>query len=316
MAAGSETQFIDAWLDERANGSKKSNSLLVSMLGDIVVPHGGEIALSSLVHAGELLGIGEQTIRSAANRLAGEGWITGETLGRRSFFRLTDFGRIRFEVASRRIYQEAEQEWAGDWQIVMIARSGNLSTQVLDDVNRDLTWAGFGKVSPGVFLRPLVEGAGACEELNINAVAAEHSLCFISTSPPCCVHENSMKNFVCELWDFRTIESRYQRFVSLYDPVLAAVWTSDRRIDGATAVKLRTYLNHDFRRIRLIDPQLPLELLPEKWIGGRALYVAHEIYDLLVGPSEAYIMEHFEGQLGRLPQLTPDFYDRFGGLSR
>ena len=62
--------------------------------------------------------------------------------------------------------------------------------------------------------------------------------------------------------------------------------------------------------------QLPAELKSESWIGNRALYITHEIYDFLLAPSEDYIMSHLEGTNGHLPQLESDFYERFGGLSR
>ena len=73
---------------------------------------------------------------------------------------------------------------------------------------------------------------------------------------------------------------------------------------------------HDFRRIRLLDPALPSELLPDGWNGDRAIYIAHELYDLLMPSSEQFIMEVMQGPDGRIPYVDSSFYDRFGGLTR
>lgn len=42
--------------------------------------------------------------------------------------------------------------------------------------------------------------------------------------------------------------------------------------------------------------QLPVELQWGNWIGNRALYIAHEIYDFLLAPSEYCIMSFLEAR--------------------
>ncbi len=309
------TSFISLsdWLNQRISGSKKSNSILLSFIGDVVIPHGGSIGLGSLVHVGELLGITEQTVRSAANRLAADDWLAAETHGRRSFFTLTPSAVERFGAAIRRIYHHAEAEWTGEWHIVMVDPASMDST-ALEEVNRDMAWTGFGKAANGVFVRPKTDEGVTCSDIQINSHAGASAVCFTATRPPC-AGEETLRPFIKRLWDLDAVESRYRAFIDRYDPVLAAVWGASS-MDGGLALAVRTYMNHDFRRIRLVDPQLPAELQPDNWIGNRALYIAHEIYDFLLAPSEDYIMFHLEGPEGRLPQLESDFYERFGGLSR
>lgn len=302
------------WLEHRKAGSKKTNSILLSFIGDVVVPHGGSISLGSLVHVGELLGITEQTVRSAANRLAADGWIVGETMGRRSFYTLTPLAKIRFASALRRIFYHAETTWSGEWSILMIDPAG-FDSVTMDEVNRDLAWTGFGRAANGVFVRPLIDKEFADNDLLINEDACQQSICFTASQVPCSPNE-SLQPFIKRLWDMDAVEARYKAFVETYDPVLAAVWGASSALDGDLALALRTFLKHDYRRIRLVDPQLPPELQPENWVGNRALYIAHEIYDFLLAPSEEHIMTSLQGPEGQFPQLHPDFYERFGGLSR
>ena len=67
---------IAGWIEERQAANRRSGSVLITLFGDVVVPHGGAVALGSLVEAGALTGISEQTIRSSVNRLVADGWLT------------------------------------------------------------------------------------------------------------------------------------------------------------------------------------------------------------------------------------------------
>ena len=88
---------IANWIKEREASSKRSGSVLISLVSDFVVPHGGAVALGSLVEAGALTGISEQTIRSSVNRLVADGWLTTEAMGRRSICRFSESGQKRFK---------------------------------------------------------------------------------------------------------------------------------------------------------------------------------------------------------------------------
>ena len=105
---------IADWIKEREAASKKSGSLLITVFGDVVAPHGGAIALGSLVDAGGLAGISEQTIRSSVNRLITDGWLSSEAQGRRSIYRYSESGAKRDRLAQPRVYQNANDLWDGE----------------------------------------------------------------------------------------------------------------------------------------------------------------------------------------------------------
>ena len=71
---------IAGWIEERQAANRRSGSVLITLFGDVVVPHGGAVALGSLVEAGALTGISEQTIRSSVNRLVADIRSDGATL--------------------------------------------------------------------------------------------------------------------------------------------------------------------------------------------------------------------------------------------
>jgi phenylacetic acid degradation operon negative regulatory protein len=77
---------------------------------------------------------------------------------------------------------------------------------------------------------------------------------------------------------------------------------------------LRTLLIHEFRRVQLHDPLLPLELLPEKWPGKTAYQLCHDIYQATFAQAEIHILATLSKEDGNAGEAAPYFYHRFGGL--
>src|SRR3974377_826359 len=79
-------------------------SLIVTLFGDAILPHGGSIWLGSLAALAAPFGCNERVVRTSVFRLSKEGWLTAAQEGRRSCYSLTDSARLRFEAADRIIY--------------------------------------------------------------------------------------------------------------------------------------------------------------------------------------------------------------------
>jgi hypothetical protein len=78
----------------------RASSLIITLYGDAIEPHGGTVWLGSLINLLEPIGINERLIRTSIFRLTKEGWLTAEKVGRRSYYSLTGTGRRRFEKPS------------------------------------------------------------------------------------------------------------------------------------------------------------------------------------------------------------------------
>src|SRR3954467_12131845 len=76
----------------------RARSLIVTVWGDALAPHGGEVWLAGLIRLLEPLGINERLTRTSIFRLARDGWLIAEARGRQSRYRLTPEGRSRFEA--------------------------------------------------------------------------------------------------------------------------------------------------------------------------------------------------------------------------
>lgn len=303
---------IAAWIKKRESAGKKSGSLLLSIFGDVVSPHGGAVALGSVVQAGLLAGISEQTIRSSVNRLVAEGWLASEAMGRRSIYRFSDEGEKRFAMAAQRIYRHSNELWNGEWHII-VANNRKIDSELYHQCVRDLTWSGFGKAADNVFVRPKLASTSVCCTGELAEVVASSMVCFFAQTASC-ISQEPLGDLIAMAWDLQTIEARYKLFIDRYKPLLALLLRKPF-LEDTQAFTIRMYLIHDFRRIRVVDPLLPQRLLPNAWSGCRALQVAHDLYDLILPASERYVMGTMQGPEGKLPVVASSFYERFGGLT-
>src|SRR5688500_20028390 len=101
----------------------RAGSLLVTILGDAIVPRGGVIALASLIRLAVPFGLTERLVRTSIGRLANEDWVSFERSGRASFYSLTVNGRARIAEATQRIYGAPPREWDGLWTMAIVPAS-------------------------------------------------------------------------------------------------------------------------------------------------------------------------------------------------
>src|SRR5207247_1851535 len=83
------------------------------------------------------------------SRLAADGWLERERIGRNSFYRLAERGQQTFEAATRHIYDPAPSDWTGCFELLLI---GNAEDR--DSAREALRNAGFGSPLPGVWVAP------------------------------------------------------------------------------------------------------------------------------------------------------------------
>lgn len=308
-----DTINIDDWVASRRSASRRSGSVLISLISDFVVPHGGAIALGSLVDAGACVGVSEHTIRSSVNRLVADGWVSTESMGRRSICRFSDSGMKRYSMAAKRIYQNLNTDWSGEWHMI-VSNNWMIEPERYSEHVRDILWSGFGRVSENVFIRPKLAQKGSCCNWDLPEALPESLACFTGIKKQC-IPDTAINAMIQRAWDLGTVKSRYQFFIDRYEGLLDTLLKSPA-VSGVQAFSIRSLMFHDFRRIRLIDPVLPAALHSPKWNGDHAFSIAQRLYQLLAHPSEQYIMEVMQGPEGRLPRAKAWFFDRFGGLAK
>ena len=103
----------------------RTGSLVITFHGDAILPRGGSVWLGTLLQFFELLGTDGGVVRTAVSRLAADGWLARDRIGRKSFYALARSGRERFEAAIAHVYDPHPQDWAGRFELLLIGNGAS-----------------------------------------------------------------------------------------------------------------------------------------------------------------------------------------------
>ncbi len=300
-------QLLDAFRQRRPVRTK---SLLMTIYGDSLEPHGGEVWLGSLIRLVEPLGINQRLVRTSVFRLTRENWLIARQRGRRSYYRLTERGRRQFGTAELRIYNDPPQAWDGEWRMVFVS-AGELASAERDAIRQELSWQGFGMIAPDVFTHPTAALAPAQAMLDEMGLADRAIL--MHGRPLDSTERAATEAMVRRCWKLDAIEADYRDFIASFAPLLDAARQRDD-LPPHECFLLRSLLIHDFRRVLLRDAQLPASLLPRDWAGQRARELTGSLYARIQARAEDHLMAHCETEDGGLPPANAEYARRFGGL--
>ncbi|HLG84759.1 MAG TPA: phenylacetic acid degradation operon negative regulatory protein PaaX [Bradyrhizobium sp.] len=269
----------------------RTGSIVITLFGDAIVPRGGSVWLGTLLAFFEALDIDSGVVRTAMSRLAADGWLTREKVGRNSFYRLAEKGRQTFEAATKHIYDPPPSDWSGRFELLLI---GNGEDR---DASREaLKNAGFGSPLPGVWVAP--SGVPVPREAS-GAIRLEVS-----------AEDENGRRLLRESWPLQRTADAYLKFMKMFSPLRD--WIGRReQLDDIDAFIARILLIHYYRRVVLRDPLLPPALLPQDWPGRAARELCAEIYRALLSSSEQWLDQHGTNEGGALPQARKVLVHRF-----
>lgn len=285
----------------------RSGSLITTVFGDAIAPRGGKVWLGSLIEVMANFGIGERLVRTSVFRLAKDGWLQSEQIGRRSYYHLTDDGRERFDQATHRIYGSPSASWDGLWCLLLLS---GLDTARKESVRKECGWLGFGPMSANVLAHPAPDLA----ELDVTMHRLDVADDLVVLNSQTVRNESGMRRLAHRCWNLAGLDQRYGEFVAMFRPVMRALQAGPQVADK-TAFCTRTLLIQEYRKILLRDPMLPDELLPSNWQGTAAYQLCRNLYRALHGPADAYLTDVMETADGPLPPTSSAFSTRFGGLN-
>jgi len=297
---------VRSLIDEfQSRPSLRAGSLITTVFGDSIAPRGGVVWLGSLIQAMSEFGISERLVRTSVFRLAKDGWLESDQIGRRSYYSLTDEGRERFEQATHRIYGEPTTHWDGRWCLLLLSA---LAAQDKELVRKELRWLGFGAMSANVLAHPTPDMA----DLDITLRRLKLTNDVVVMSAETLRSDAAMRRLARTGWNLDDIDARYASFVSMFRPVLATL-RKTRNVRPKTAFLLRTLLIQEYRKVLLRDPQLPAELLPTNWHGTSAYQLCRNLYVGLQQATDDYLTAAMETADGPLPPPGKSVSLRFGG---
>jgi phenylacetic acid degradation operon negative regulatory protein len=288
----------------------KAKSVIVTVYGDAISHHGGNAWLGSIIKLCAPIGLNERVVRTSVFRLAKEDWLAADQIGRRSYYRLTEVGRHRFDTAHSRIYHHISRPWDGAWTFVIIDFAA-MKAKSRDALRSDLRWQGFGQLAPGIMLHPDPDEAALRQAL-IDAEAGRNVV-VMRAAAESATAPSATRDLVNRCWDLQRLAKDYTVFLNTFRPV----WQTLHRaapLDPETCFAVRTLLMHAYRRVLLRDPKLPDELLQANWPGTAARSLCRNLYRLVQAPAEQHVMTRLETADGSAPAAHPSYFKRFGGL--
>jgi phenylacetic acid degradation operon negative regulatory protein len=262
-----------------------ARSLLVTIFGDSVVPHGGEIWLGSLLRLVEPLGISERLVRTSVQRLVTDGLLVTRRHGRRSFYSVPPAARHDFWEADQRIYHpRAATPWDGRWTIAIETPALGAADRAA--LRQHVAWLGFSSLGPSVHVCPLDRTEELSQLLTDAGLTAQVAVLRGELAAGGLADADLARVMTTQL---AAIDPAWRSFLRRFSPVAQALDT-DAAVDAETAFLARTLLVHAYRRVVLREPDLPAELWPADWIGERAYAVAAACYQALSAAAEVHLL--------------------------
>jgi len=293
----------------RQRPDASARTLLVTVFGDGVEPHGGEVWAGSLLRLVEPLGINERLVRTSLNRLVGEGFLVTRRHGKRSFYSVTPMARREVRQAERHIYHPRGDPWDGRWTVVV--NTNAVAPPARAAVRQHLGRLGFSAISPAVHITPFDRTDALRQVLEDLGLESQLAVFRGEVPPATGLDDADLAGLFST--DLKALEPAWRKFLRRFRPLADAAddGGAPAELDPECAFLTETLLIHNYRRIVLKEPELPAGLWPAGWIGEAAYDVAARCYHALAGPAEAHLLSVCEAGGAPLLPLDPEYAARY-----
>nr|WP_250300485.1 PaaX family transcriptional regulator C-terminal domain-containing protein [Streptomyces sp. A 4/2] len=262
--------------------SAQPRQFIVTVYGLYSRTEGGWLSVASLIALLSDLGIDAPAVRSSISRLKRRGILRAERRDGAAGYALSDEGLSVLREGDHRIFRRERATPADGWLLAVFSvPESERSKRHL--MRSRLTRLGFGTVSSGVYIAPAHLYDTTAEMLRrlgldgyTDLFRADH-LAFADPAEK-----------VRQWWDLGQLEQLYGEFVRKHAAVLERPQpgTADAAARDAFVDYVRVLT--DWRQLPYLDPGLPEELLPEKWIGIRAADLFFALQSQLADGARAY----------------------------
>ena len=263
-----------------------TQDMVFTLYGDYIRHRGGEAWMGSLIELLGLFDISGQAVRSALSRMSRKGWLNSRRISRYSFYSLTPKCIDLLEEGARRIYQPRCDPWDGQWYLLIYSIPES-KRQLRRKLRKRLLWLGFGVLNHSTWISPRdlrAEVQPIVDTLGLNSYVE----CFTGE------HKGftSDEEIVASCWNLRRLNDYYAALITRFGPLYEE---HEARLEAGESLEPREcfiqrfMLIHEYRFSPYLDPNLPLELLPGDWLGGRVTRLVQQYHDLLVEQAETFV---------------------------
>ena len=210
----------------REIGPSSARSLLLTVLGEYVLPSGEPVWTGTLVAALGLLGVAEKAARQALARTAAEGWIASSRHGRLARWQLTAAGRRLLTDGAQRIYSFGQDGEGWDGRVADRGRARGRPRRPGQAPDQDQAHLGRASARCPAACGSARNPAREAEASQILAELglAEAAMSFTARHGSI----GAQQDIVARAWDLRAVEARYAEFIAEF----AGLRAGDRRRDA------------------------------------------------------------------------------------
>ncbi|MFT6656919.1 PaaX family transcriptional regulator C-terminal domain-containing protein [Maritalea sp.] len=252
-----------------SDGRLRVWSVVITIFGDTIQPHGGTVAMSDLQTILSAMNVENGALRTAMSRLAKEGWVTRDKQGRHSFYKLSKAGLKSFIPATEKIYRAT---YSPDPKSLVIAVGPDVIGHAREAQNALLGAFGGLQLRNGVgfFADPSAKVLKQIEDAELLTIESDIQ---------------KLPDWVIDRFELHELAADYLALMDRFAK-LAAAGSSLQTLSPLEALAARTLLIHEWRRLILKQPPLPKHLLPKNWPGAECHKVVSETYLALLARSE------------------------------
>lgn len=240
-------------------GDPQPRQLIVTVYGLYARAAHDWLPIAAVVRLLQDLGVSAPAVRSSISRLKRRDTLRSLRLDGTAGYALSPSMLEVLREGDRRIFDHRPASAADGW-VQVVFTVPEVRRDKRHELRTRLAGLGFGPVAPGVWVAP---GTLADE---VHVALARHGL-----SPYVDIFRGEHLGYaplaerVRTWWDLEGIDARYARFITGYRPMARRVTRRAPSGDEAFAGYVRMLTV--WRRLRYLDPGLPLELLPARWKG-------------------------------------------------
>lgn len=263
----------------------RAQPIIFNLLGDYVYPFGDRVWTSGLLDVLQVVEVGERAARSALSRMKQNGWLGSCRAGRRSAYSLTAKTKALLEEGTRRLFGPRPKDWDGCWHLVVYSLPQEHRT-LRRHLRTRLSWLGYGMLLPGTMVAAFPRREEVTELFQ--ELRVEPYVHFFSNSK---LESADGREIVARCWDIQELNCRYARFIDRYQPGFEQFLDSQQRSAGLPPRESfvgRFWITYEFSSFPREDPNLPQEMLPPEWLGGRAAELLRDYRALLKETAEGY----------------------------
>ena len=260
--------------------------MIFTLYGDYIRHRGGEAWTGSLIEFLGLFGLSGQAVRSTLSRMSRNGWLQSRKVSRYSFYSLTPKCLELLEEGAQRIFQPRHDPWDGQWHLLTYSIPES-KRHLRRRLRKQLLWLGFGTLNHATWISPRDLGPEVAQVVKNLRVAP-----YVELFAGGRWVFGSDEEIVSRGWNLKELNDYYASFIARYEPPFRECRAQAERgdsLDPKACFEQRFMLIHEYRSSPYVDPNLPVELLPDDWLGERATLLFQQYRDLLADEAETFV---------------------------